>query len=487
MIADDDPHAIWNRFSDLAGHLDGKPAVVDAARGISLGYGALRDRAEALAGALAAREEPNVAFIGEPSVEALPLVLACARLGRCFVPLSDREPPERLRRTIAQLPGATLVAGAVPLAGLASPDPILSDPLNALNLAWSVSGPGADPPDAPWPYLVTYSSGSTGQSKPVALRQPTKLRRTQQSIGLFSITTDDCILSASPLHHSLGQRHLFCALMTGATLIKAYPFHPERWIAAVAEHRVSFAIPVATHLKLLQRSILSDPAILAPFRCIVTSSAPAEPEFKRAVLENAGFAFWEIYGMTETACATAVRYRRGDSTEHLGRAIAGSAIRIADPDTGGAGEIQVLSDCLCDGYWGDERQWNQARTADGWFRSGDLGRLDDAGNLVYLGRANESFECGGLVVFPAEIEKAVAELPGVDDCVAFGLPDPIFGNLVSVACVAGGEITAREIIRHARARLPKHLWPARLFLRESFPHLTSGKVDRRGLVADIIG
>ena len=145
------------------------------------------------------------------------------------------------------------------------------------------------------------------------------------------------------------------------------------------------------------------------------------------------------------------------------------------------GEIEIHSDCLCDQYWGEPERWRNAFTTDGYFRSGDLGRLDEHQNLIYLGRINESFESGGLMIFPAEIENVIFELSGIDDCVVFGLPDAIFGHLVSVAFVASDNLTKREIIEHARARLPKHMWPTRLFKEKEFPKLSSGKTDRRKL------
>jgi acyl-CoA synthetase (AMP-forming)/AMP-acid ligase II len=325
--------------------------------------------------------------------------------------------------------------------------------------------------------LVTHSSGSTGKPKPVALGQGTKIRRTNQSIALFEVSNVDTVLSVSPFHHSLGQRHFFVAMLTGATLIRAHPFRAELWLQAVERYQPTFSIPVATHLKLLGGALLSCPQLLDSFRCLVTSSAPAEPEFKRRILDRARFDFWEIYGMTETACATAIRYAPGADTGHLGRAIPGTTVRIAGP--GPIGEIEVCSDVACDGYWGDEARWRGAHTSDGFFKSGDLGQLDDKGNLLYMGRANESFQSAGLVIYPADIEKVVLQFPGVVDCVAYGMPDKTFGNLVAVWVHVAQEVDPRKIALHCRQALPKHLWPVRFSLAEApGPALPSGKLDR---------
>lgn len=477
---------VWERFTRLAAERGHKTAVIDAATGASLSYANLRVQAEVLSEAIEGRQKGAVpvavAFVGEPHLAALPLLLACAAAGCCFVPLSDRENPDHLAKMLTNLPGPLLVASADGLPSFPIVD--IGRPLSELGVVWQICE-GAANVAWPLPFLVSHSSGSTGRPKAIAFSQATKLHRTEQSIRLFNVTDRDTVLSASPLHHSLGQRHLFLALLTGATLVKAHPFSPDLWIKAVQSYDASYAIPVATHLKILQADILSDPTILSSFRCIVTSSAPAEPDFKREILDRASFDFWEIYGMTETACVTAVKYTKGEDTAHLGQAVFGSEIRICAEDPKDAGEIEVYSDCLCDGYWGEPDRWVNAHTSDGYFRSGDLGRLDADGNLVFLGRTNESFDSGGVTIFPAEVENVVIELPQVVDCMAFALPDVVFGNLVAVAYVGNDQVSSREIVRYARANLPRHMWPARVIRQPSFPTTTSGKVDRTRLATKL--
>ena len=472
---------VWDRFTEIVEKFIDKAAVFDAVTSDSLSYGGLRDLALEYAAALSRRNELTVVLVGEPDVRALPLFLACAASSRCFVPLSNHEPVARLMEIIELLPSNLLIASANGLPNLEIVD--LGEELQNTGLVWQELASSKNDLSDGLPFLVTHSSGSTGKPKAVAFSQLTKLQRTAQSVSLFDVSPDDIILSPTPLHHSLGQRHLMLAFMTGSTLVKAYPFKSDLWVDAVQKYQVTFAIPVATHLKILQSRILSDRSILNSFRCLVTSSAPAEPEFKRSVLNKVNFEFWEIYGMTETACVTAVRYRKGDGTEHLGRAVLGTNLRVSNANASTGGEIEIQSDCLSDGYWGEPERWKNSFTADGYFRSGDLGRLDENQNLIYLGRKNESFESGGLMIFPAEVENIISELNGILDCVAFGLPDKIFGHVVSIAFVGSDDLTQRQIIQHARIRLPKHMWPTRLFQEKEFPLLSSGKVDRRKLAS----
>ena len=174
-------------------------------------------------------------------------------------------------------------------------------------------------------------------------------------------------------------------------------------------------------------------------------------------------------------------YKKGYSTEHLGKAIEGTRIRITDQDSKGIGEIEVHSDCMCDGYLNNKNLWDNSITSDGYFKSGDLGKLDEEGNLIYFGRLNESFESGGLIIFPGEIEKIILELDEIEDCVAFGIPDLIFGNLVSIAYIEKRPLPVKEIIKYARKKLPKQNWPAKIFKLKDFPTLSSGKPNREYL------
>lgn len=465
---------LWDLFSLVSYAQQEKPAVVEAANGEMISYGALRESSKRFSDQLQAQDVNAVAMIGEPTLAALPLILAAARSGATLIPLSDTEPDARVIDNLRSLPVDTLVFSNRSLADFEA-DTFFSEIIPRF-FAYRCQSRSRQISSEP-PYLVTHSSGSTGRPKPVALGQGTKIRRTKQSIALFEVSNADTVLSVSPFHHSLGQRHFFVAMLTGATLIRAHPFRAELWLQAVERYRPTFSIPVATHLKLLGNSLLSCPQLLDSFRCLVTSSAPAEAEFKRRILDRVRFGFWEIYGMTETACATAIRYSPGSDTGHLGKAIRGTTVRIAGP--GPIGEIEISSDVACDGYWGDQARWREAHTSDGFFKSGDLGQFDNNRNLRYMGRANESFQSAGLLIYPADIEKVILEFPGVVDCVAYGIPDNTFGNLVVVWIQVAQTIEPRSIALHCRQTLPRHLWPVRLILSDApGPALPSGKLDR---------
>lgn len=476
---------IWSRFYQSVTAQSKKPAIIDALDGSSLTYGELNQAAITFQTLFEEFRIDAIAIIGEPDLDAIPLVLSCALVNKCFIPLSQDDPSSRIRQVLDQIPyrTGTLSLREVPEVFDSAPRRLK---LGRKSYFFYLKNAKTTAPDLAPPYLLTQSSGSTGEPKLIAFAQGTKVRRTDQSIELFSVTHQDVILSSSPLHHSLGQRHLFVALLSGATLVKLSPFNPIAWLEAVKRFAVSFAIPVSTHLKILRPELERDPSVLSTFRCLVASSATADADLKARLLKNTDFELWEIYGMTETACATAVRFSKTENVSHVGKAISGTNIRISPDSEEGQGEIEVLSDCLCDGYLNNDSLWESSITEDGYFRSGDLGYFDDNENLVFLGRTTESFESCGLLIFPAEIERVASKFPGVRDCVAFPIPNEIFGNLIALAVLGDADLGRRDLLAYLREELSKNKVPAQLFIQQAFPTLPSGKLDKHKLMREIL-
>lgn len=476
----DNTTIIWQRFLEVVDSYPDKVAIVEASTDKSLNYRQLRDKSFQFSNALKNSSIPAVVMIGEPDIEGISLILACAFLNKCFIPISETETPDNIQAILSRLPTNAFVVSNKNISNLDLHHSVM--PGKLIWHIWSKDN-RTDTNDSLFiPFLVTHSSGSTGLPKPIAFSQLTKFKRTQQSIKLFNITSKDVILSASPFHHSLGQRHFFLSLLSGCTLVKAFPFVKDLWLSAVQKYQPTIAIPVSTHLKILKNEIIANPLLIASFRLLVSSSAPAEPDFKIAILDKATFDFWEIYGMTETACVTSRLYTKGEDTLHLGAPISGTKIRIAHVDNSSTGEIEVLSDCLCDGYWGDEIRWKNSLTADGYFKSGDLGQIDSNGHLSYLGRTNESFQSAGHVIYPSNIEHIVQEFAGIKDCVAFGVPDPYFSNTVGLVFTSEDGVTESLLAAFCREKLPKYSWPYRIIRLSSLPMLSSGKVDRLSIV-----
>lgn len=473
---------IWEEFDLIASRSPDKVAVIDALSARTISYAGLRDSALFYSGEIKKNNIEAVVFIGEPSLDQLGLLLGCAHARSTFIPISGDESDSHVIQICSDVPAnGVLISNRnfetdrfLPMgfAGFSTCFSIPADPISD------------NPSDKLSPFLVTYSSGSTGTPKPIAFSQVTKRRRTEQSIDLFGVTEGDIVLSASPLCHSLGQRHFFISILTGATLLRCHPFNTDRWVNATKRYQPTFAIPVANQIAMVLRHFGDDPELFNTFRIIVTSSAASDPQLKKILSNLQGTEAYEIYGMTETACVTCVKLDSSSMNLHVGAALRGVKIKLLNINDEGVGEVLVKTDYLCDGYWGKQRLWCDSLVDGEYFRSGDLGKFDGAGNLIFCGRTGDSYSTGGLTVYPLEVERVISELPIVSSSIVFGLENPIFGFLTVAVVQAQEPANIDQILQHCRKCLPKHMVPAKLCVLPTLPLLPSGKVDRRRVCSD---
>lgn len=269
--------------------------------------------------------------------------------------------------------------------------------------------------------LIITTSGSTGDPKPILLKQKTKLARVEMMNELYSCTADDVTLVSTPLHHSMGQRLALMSALKGGTLVLMDGWSVERWHELVREHEVTFAVPVASQVK----QIVAADEYLPTMRCMVSSSALLDaPNIGTA---RRGYPLFNCYGTTEVSIATST-----DSTTppgSVGKPINGVTISFA------GGEILVKTPLLFDGYHNRTDLTETAMTADGYFKTGDIGSDDANGCLYYLGRIKELINVGGTKVYPQDVECVVSRYPAVIECAAFPQTDDALGEVVALAIV----------------------------------------------------
>ncbi|HEY9098565.1 MAG TPA: class I adenylate-forming enzyme family protein [Thiobacillus sp.] len=336
------------------------------------------------------------------------------------------------------------------------------------------------------PYLMVLTSGSTGQPKPILLSQRTKLRRAAAAADLYGVTAADVTLAATPLYHSLAQRLVLLPLTTGGTSVILEHFTPAIWIAAVRAHGVTFSIAVSSQLKQILDALTDDKVSLPSLRCLVSSSALLDDVTKARLLAHLECAFHECYGASEIAIATnlspQVAARKLGS---VGRAIADNDVMIlgeddqpVPPDT--PGEIACRTSMLFSGYYAQPATTEAAMWGD-YFRTGDLGRMDDEGFLYFLGRIKDIIICGGVNIYPKDIEDVVSSHPAVKECAAIPLLDEQLGEVVGMV-VAFHEPTAapemRDLQRLCMQRLGDFQQPRRFFVVPALPRNALGKLDK---------
>lgn len=473
--------------------------------GVELDYAVFAARSARLSRALhefGVRRGAHIGVALPNGEEFALLLLAAADLGAVLVPVSPALPASAIERAFVATDVTHIVALSVVLRQLHDECAAFMQGLPGVTLAEAgeggipgiselATGPTADTPlgfgrpeDA---YILTMTSGSTGDPKPIVFEQRTKLARAQATIDLYSLHGADRMLAATPMYHSLAQRLTLMPLLIGATAIVMPRFSVSTWLETVAKQGVTFTIAVSSQLAQVARD---EAAALekSALRCIVSSSALLETPLKQRLAELLRCEFHECYGTSETATATDLAINPRDmALASVGKSLPGVHLRIVDADghdvpVGEEGEIVCKTPLLFAGYYQRPELTRQAMLGD-YFRTGDAGRLDADGYLYFRGRLKEIIITGGINVYPKDIEEAVESLPWISECAAFSLPDAGLGEIVALAVVPRENAKAdlRALKMRCVDRLADYQLPRRYFVLDALPRNAMGKIVRHQL------
>ncbi|HIJ23257.1 MAG: acyl--CoA ligase [Gammaproteobacteria bacterium] len=343
-------------------------------------------------------------------------------------------------------------------------------------------------------FLITLSSGSTGDPKPIIFSEQNKLNRARQAEQSYQVTANDRILCASPFFHSLGQRLTLLPLLLGATLVQLTRFTANRWADLVERQQVSFTIPVSSHLHELVSLLTEESARFVSLRCLVSSSAAISGDVKQRLFDALECDFHEMYGASEVATATDLN--RKQALAHpgsVGVPCPGVQLRIIDaqgeqlPD-GEIGEILVSSPLASPGYY-RLPEITECSFIEGYFHTGDLGYLDSEGYLYFVNRKKEIIVTGGMNIYPSDIESVLSEQVNVTTAVVVGIHDSYLGEVaVAIVVGEGDPRTLERALRGCvREKLSPYQHPLRYFFREQLPMTASGKVDKMALQDELNG
>ncbi len=416
-------------------------ALVDP--GGEIGYAELRARAGAVAAALAERG----VGAGDPVAIDAPagIVHAVALHGAILAGAVAQSLPASGRDGVDVAPGTHYI--------------------EAGDVVRAVAGAGAWPairraPRAPLTRVL--SSGTTGAPKPVELTAANHLWSALASALRLGVEADDRWLCCLPLNHVGGLTILLRSALYG-TAAEIHPgFDLERVAAALASGRISIVSLVPTQLV---RLLDAGAAIERP-RLLLVGGGPLPADALAAAIQR-GATVVGTYGLTE-ACSQVCTLAPSEAHAHpgsVGRPLLGVEVRIED------GQILVRGPNVAPA----------AADADGWLRSGDLGRLDGDGFLRLAGRREDLIVSGGENVRPERVEAALRSLPGVADAAVVGVADREWGERVEahVVLAAGAEPSTAELLERARAVLARHELPKRIHFRAELPRTATGKLQRR--------
>lgn len=338
--------------------------------------------------------------------------------------------------------------------------------------------------------ILTMTSGSTGTPKPIDLTQNNKYLRAMAHIKMYGITKDDNVLAATPLYHSLAERLVIMPLIMGGTTVLLPRFTPPIWLNCVKEQNVTFTIAVSAQLAQIVE-LLSSPFVpqIDSLRCIVSSSALLEPYVRKELINKLHCDFHEMYGTSETSTVTDINFKEALSKQKsVGRCLPDVEIRILrdngeEADINEIGEIACKSELICNGYYQLPKVFADAMNA-GYFKTGDLGYLDEEGYLYFSGRKKELIITGGINVYPNDVESCVMEIPEVSECAAFAYPDERLGEVVALAIKIepGMQLKKRTVQVQCARNLADFQQPHKIFFVDELPKNAMGKLMKTKLM-----
>ena len=511
----------WGTIANLvqaAGvrHADREAVVGPRTR---LDYAELARRVRrAAAGVMAAGIRPGdrIGIWAPNTPDYVVAALGAVSAGAVLVPLGTRlkggEAAELLRRTRASLLFVTstfLGVSYVSALKAAGPLPDLratvvlgeTEAVPDGLLSWrAFLGAGADIPEraveqriaavAPEdPADIMFTSGTTGLPKGAVTTHAQTLRAFGTWAELAGLAAGDRYLVVNPFTHTFGWKAgILACLMSGATILPQPVFDPEAVLAKIATERVSVLPGAPTIYQTLLDHPARDKHDLGSLRLAVTGAAVVPLELVHRVRDELGLeTVLTAYGLTES-CGMVTMCRRDDTPDTVaatsGRAIPDVEVRVRDADgkdlpPGEPGEVQVRGYTVMRGYYEDPAATAETFTADGWLRTGDIGVLDDRGNLRITDRLKDMFTVGGFNAYPAEIERILARHPLVADSAVVGVPDPRLGEVGRAFVVPRQQPApeaASELVDWCRREMANYKVPREVVFVADLPRNASGKV-----------
>jgi malonyl-CoA/methylmalonyl-CoA synthetase len=334
---------------------------------------------------------------------------------------------------------------------------------------------------------ILYTSGTTGRSKGAMLTHGNLLSNAQVLEDYWGWQPGDVLIHALPIFHVHG---LFVAshgaLLNGSKMLWFSRFDPKAVIARLPEATVFMGVPTL-YVRLLGEAGLTREAC-RHMRLFISGSAPLLIETFQDFRERSGHTILERYGMSETVMLTSNPYRAEDGERRggtVGFPLPGVSLRVRDEQArelpaGEVGGIEVKGPNVFAGYWRMPEKTKEEFTTDGWFKTGDVGKVSADGYVTIVGRSKDLIITGGYNVYPAEVEGFLNELPGVAESAVIGAPHPDFGEGVLAVVVprAGASIDGSALIAALKERIAGFKVPKQVFVVTELPRNTMGKVQK---------
>ncbi len=485
-----------------------KPALVMGGRSVT--WSQLDRRVDRVANAL--REAglvagDLVAILLTNCIELIESYFGAARAGLIAVPLNYRLNGKELSKILGNVRPALLICGSALADRVADCEPALARWIvgqgasqGAGSYEAAVDGASTERAAARGregdPFAIFFTSGTTGLPKGVMVSHRNLEANAFNQFVADESRPEDINLVSTPLYYAGAVFMSVTYMMLGCTQVIMEAFDPGRWLELVGRHRVSVALLVPTMINSVLNHPDLDRADLSSLRRIFYGGGPMPATVLRRALGRLRCGFTQGYGLTETLEATflvasdhvldgsAQQERRLSSA---GREAVGAEVRIVDGSgrdvpAGVVGEVLVRSRSVCAGYWNDPVETAKAFFGD-WFRTGDLGYLDEERYLFIVDRIKDVVVSGGANIYTKEVESALYDHPAVLEAAVIGLPDEEWGEIVAAVVVRrpGMPVSVDDLVSWCRESLSGYKKPRAIHFVDELPKNPSGKVLKREL------
>jgi long-chain acyl-CoA synthetase len=337
--------------------------------------------------------------------------------------------------------------------------------------------------------VILYTSGTTGKPKGAELTHANLYRNSKGvSEKLGEMGAEDVLLGALPLFHSFGQTcTMNSAVSVGATVTMLPRFDPDKALQIIERDRVTIFQGVPTMYNAMLHSESCDSADCSSLRTCMSGGAAMPAELMRAFEEKFGCVILEGYGLSETSPVASFNHPdRERKPGSIGTPIEGVEMQVWDDDgnevpQGEVGEIVIRGHNIMKGYWNRDDANKEAITGDGWFRTGDMAKMDEDGYFFIVDRKKELIIRGGYNVYPREIEEVLYEHPAVQEAAVIGVPHDELGEEVGAAVVLkdGESVEADELGSYVKEQVAAYKYPRRIWFVDELPKGPTGKILKR--------
>ncbi len=443
----------------------------------------------------------RIAMQVEKSVEAMMLYLATLRAGYVFLPLNTAYQSAEIEYFIENAEPSVVVCSSKNF-GWVSKIAFKAGTQNVFTLDDDRTGSlleraahcsdlhEAVPRKADDLAAILYTSGTTGRSKGAMLTHGNLLSNALTLKAYWGWQPGDVLIHALPIFHVHGLFvALHGALINGSKMIWLSKFDPKLVLKKLPEATVFMGVPTL-YVRLLAEPSLTHEAC-RHMRLFIAGSAPLLIETFTDWQQRTGHTILERYGMSETIMLTSNPYLAKDGERRggtVGFPLPGVSVRVCDEDgkglpTGEIGAIQVKGPNVFKGYWRMPEKTKEEFTSDGWFKTGDVGKIDERRYITIVGRSKDLIISGGYNVYPAEIETYINDMQGVAESALVGVPHPDFGEVGVAVVIAkpGVQVNGDAVVASLKAQLANFKIPKKCFVVPELPRNTMGKVQKNVL------